>query len=356
VSGTLSLRVGIDVGPSLGKRTGGVRYVEELTRALDLIGVEVVPFAIGMRGIRSGVRQWRFPSPLLHSLWRRFDSPPITVLTGRVDLVHATNFVLPALGDVPGVVTVHDLSFYRDETFPGGGRLRDLVPWSVRRAAAVVVPSQVVGDEVAERFGVPADRIFVTYEGVAQEFFGAAPLAERALAEMGISRPFALALGTIEPRKNLHRLVEAWMRAGLDGWTLVLAGPTGWGPRLPAAAGVIEIGWVADETLPGLLASAEIFCYPSLYEGFGLPPLEAMATGTAALVGSYAAGEEVLGDAAQRVDSEDVDDIVRGLATLGSNTGLRQRLAVAGRARAARYTWEGAAGATLGAYRSVLKE
>ena len=289
-------------------------------------------------------------------MWRRFDSPPITALTGRVDLVHATNFVLPSLGDVPGVVTVHDLSFYRDETFPGGERLRDLVPWSVRRAAAVVVPSQVVGDEVAERFAVPADRIFVTYEGVAPEFFGAAPLAEGALAEMGIRRPFALAVGTIEPRKNLHRLVEAWMRAGLDGWTLVVAGPSGWGPRLPAAAGVIEIGWVADETLPGLLASAEIFCYPSLYEGFGLPPLEAMATGTAALVGSYAAGEEVLGDAAQRVDSEDVDDIVRGLATLGSNTGLRQRLAVAGRARAARYTWEGAAGATLGAYRSVLKE
>jgi glycosyltransferase involved in cell wall biosynthesis len=287
-------------------------------------------------------------------MWRRFDSPAITRLTGRVDLVHATNFVLPALGDVPGVVTVHDLSFYRDETFPGGERLRDLVPWSARRAAAVLVPSLTVADEVAERFGVPSGRTFVTHEGVAPEFFGATPLADAALAAMGIRRPFAVALGTIEPRKNLHRLVEAWMAAALHGWTLVLAGPVGWGPRLPATAGVIEIGWVADETLPGLLASAEMFCYPSLYEGFGLPPLEAMATGTAALVGSYAAGAEVLGDAVLRVDSEDVGDIVRGLVTLGSDTGLRQRLAVAGRARAARYTWEGTAKATMEAYRGVL--
>jgi len=350
------MKVAFDAGPWLRTRTGVGRYARELARGLTVHGVDLVPYAVALRGSQSGLRRWRLPARAVQSLWRRFDFPPISMLTGRVDLVHATNFVLPALGNVPGVVTVHDLSFYRDEPFPGGERLRDLVPWSVRRAAAVLVPSRVVGDEVAERFGVAADRIFVTHEGVAPEFFGATPLAEGALAGMGIRRPFALALGTIEPRKNLHRLVQAWMRAGLDGWTLVVAGPTGWGPRLPAAAGVIEIGWVADETLPGLLASAEIFCYPSLYEGFGLPPLEAMATGTTALVGSYAAGEEVLGDAAQRVDSEDVEDIVRGLAVLGSNTGLRQRLAVAGRARAARYTWEGAAGATLGAYRSVLRE
>jgi alpha-1,3-rhamnosyl/mannosyltransferase len=253
------------------------------------------------------------------------------------------------------VVTVHHLSFYRDETFPGGERLRDLVPWSVERAAATVVPSQAVADEVIERFGAPPTRIFVTHEGVAPEFFGATPLADAALAAMGVTRPFALALGTISPRKNLHRLVEAWMHAGLEGWSLVLAGPSGWGPRLPAAPGVIEIGWVADETLPGLLAAAEIFCYPSLYEGFGRPPLEAMATGTATLVGSYAAGEEVLGDAALYVDSQDVDDITRGFETLASDGGLRRRLTVAGRARAARYTWEGTAKATLEAYRSVIE-
>jgi glycosyltransferase involved in cell wall biosynthesis len=348
------MKVAFDAGPWLRTRTGVGRYARELARRLTAFGVEVVPYAVALRGSHSGLRRWRLPARALQSSWRRFDAPAITRLTGTVDLVHATNFVLPALGAVPGVVTIHDLSFYRDETFPGGERLRDLVPWSARRAAAVVVPSQAVADEVEERFGVPANRTFVTHEGVGPEFFGATPLGDSALAGMGVTRPFALALGTIEPRKNLHRLVEAWARAGIEGWSLVVAGPPGWGPQLPGAADVKEIGWVADETLPGLLASAEVFCYPSLYEGFGLPPLEAMAAGTAALVGSYSAAEEVVGDAALRVGSEDVEDIAGGLATLASNTELRRRLSIAGRARAARYTWEGTTRATLEAYLSVI--
>jgi glycosyltransferase involved in cell wall biosynthesis len=349
------MKVAFDAGPWLGTRTGVGRYTRELARCLTGFGVQLVPYAVALRGSHSGLRRWRLPARAVQTLWRRFDAPSIARLTGPVDLVHATNFVLPAVGSTPGVVTVHDLSFYGDEAFPGGERLKDLVPWSVRRAAAVVVPSQSVANEVAERFGAPTGKIFVTHEGVAPEFFGVSPLADAALAAMGIRRPFALALGTIEPRKNLHRLIAAWTRAGLDGWSLVLAGPTGWGPRLPAAADVIEIGWVADETLPGLLASAEIFCYPSLYEGFGLPPLEAMAAGTAALVGSYTAAHEVLGDAALQVDSGDVEDVAGGLLTLGMDEQLRKRFAVAGRARAARYTWEGSAGATLEAYRSVIE-
>lgn len=350
-----SVKVALDAGPWLGTRTGVGRYARELARALEGFGVGIIPYAVALRGSHPGLRRWRLPARAVQNVWRRFDAPAIGRLTGDVDLVHATNFVLPALGSIPGVVTVHDLSFDRDGAFPGGDRLRDLVPWSVRRAAAVVVPTQTVADEVAGRFGALPSKVFVTHEGVAPEFFGATPLGDAALAAMGISRPFALALGTIEPRKNLHRLVAAWMRAGLDGWSLVIAGQSGWGPRLPAASGVREIGWVADETLPGLLAAAEVFCYPSLYEGFGLPPLEAMAAGTAALVGSYTAADEVLGEAALQVDSASVDDIAGGLQELASDDGGRRRLAVAGRARAARYTWQGTARATLAAYRSVLE-
>jgi len=351
------MRVAFDAGPWLGTRTGVGRYAYELARRLEALGADLVPYAVALRGSHPGLRRWRLPARAVQNLWRRFDSPAITRLTGAVDLVHGTNFVLPALGRSPGVVTIHDLSFFRDETFPGGVRLRDLVPWSVRRAAAVVVPSEAVADEVATSLEVPRGRVFVTHEGVAPEFFGATPLADAALAELGIRRPFALAVGTIEPRKNLHRLVAAWARAGaeLGGWTLVLAGPGGWGPRLPDAAGVIRVGWIGDSTLPGLLASADIFCYPSAYEGFGLPPLEAMAAGTAVLCGSYSAAREVLGDAALRVDSTDVDAIAGGLVGLGTDRSLRKRLAVAGRARAARYTWEGTARATLEAYRSVIE-
>jgi len=117
---------------------------------------------------------------------------------------------------------------------------------------------------------------------------------------------------------------------------------------------VTLVGWVGDETLPGLLAAAEVFCYPSLYEGFGLPPLEAMAAGVPALVGAYAAAAETVGDAAEVVDPLDVDAIAGGLERLISNESLRRTYSLAGKARAAAFTWEATAAATLAAYRATL--
>jgi glycosyltransferase involved in cell wall biosynthesis len=278
-------------------------------------------------------------------------------LVGDVDVVHATNFVLPALRRTPGVVTVHDLSFYRDDTFPGGKRLRELVPWSVGRAARVLVPTAAIGEEVCGRFGLDRDRIAVTHEGVSPLFFGASPLSDEALARMGVRRPFALAAGTIEPRKNLALLLQAWarVRSELTDWTLAVAGPRGWGPQLPTTPGVVLVGWVGDETLPGLLAASEVFCYPSLYEGFGLPPLEAMAAGTAVVAGRYTAAEEVLGDAAVLVDPTDVDALAEAMVRVATNGALRGALQVAGRAHATAYTWEGTAKATIAAYEGVFK-
>jgi glycosyltransferase involved in cell wall biosynthesis len=357
-SSRAAVRAGFDAGPWLDLKTGVGRYSLELASALELIGVDLVPYAVSLRG-RSPrrVRRWRVPARAAQSAWRRFDAPRITRLTGTVDLIHATNFVLPALPPAtPGVVTVHDLSFLRDDSFPGAARLRDLVPWSVARAARILAPTKAVADDVADRYGVHPDRLSVTHEGVSPLFFGAAPLADRALAARGIRRPYAIAVGTIEPRKNLARLIEAWgvAQADLDGWTLVLAGPQGWGPTLPPTPGVVTVGWVGDETLPGLLAAAEIFCYPSLYEGFGLPPVEAMAASTACLVGDYPAAAEVLGDAAVRVDPENTGAIAMQLSRLATDEVLRRRLALAGRARAASFTWAGAARKTLDAYLSVL--
>jgi glycosyltransferase involved in cell wall biosynthesis len=320
--------------------------------------VPLSPYAIALRGRSpAGVKRWRFPARAVQSLWRRTGWPSITKLTGSVDLVHATNFVLPVLpDDVPGVVTVHDLSFLRDDTFPGGERLQDLVPWSVDRAARVLTPSHAVGKEVTERYGLEPDKVRAIHEGVAPIFFSAAPLADSTLAGMGISRPYALAVGTLEPRKNLARLLEAWTlaRGDLEGWTLVIAGPPGWGPGLPEVPGVVLHGWVGDETLPGLLAAAELFCYPSLYEGFGLPPLEAMAASTPVLAGDYSAAREVLGDAAVFVDPLNSEDIAVQLGALVADEDLRMRLVRAGRARAAGFSWARAAQETLKAYYSVL--
>ncbi|HEX2057549.1 MAG TPA: glycosyltransferase family 1 protein [Actinomycetota bacterium] len=350
------LRIGYDAAPLLDAPTGVGRYAGELARALTERGVEIVRFAVSWGAPRAeGVRRWRIPARLARAAWRRWDRPPIERLTGRVDLVHATNFVLPALKDTPGVVTVHDLSFLRDDTWPGGHRLRDLVPWSVERAAAVIVPTHAIAAEVCVRLRVPEPKVHVTPEGVAPVFFGAGALGEAALAHLGIGGPFVVAAGTIEPRKNLPVLLEAWRRVQgeLDGWTLVLAGPKGWGPDLPPTPGVLPVGWIGDETLPGLLAAAEIFCYPSLYEGFGLPPLEAMAAGTPAVVGRYSAAEEVLGDAAVLVDPHDPGGFAEALRTLGTDAALRRSYVVAGKAHAAGYTWSRTAATTIDAYRSI---
>ncbi|MGH2748886.1 MAG: glycosyltransferase family 4 protein [Actinomycetota bacterium] len=353
------MRVALDAGPLLDPPTGVGRYVRELAGALDALGIEVERYAVAFGGARPpGVRRWRAPARLTQWSWRRLGVPTIERLVGRVDVVHATNFVLPALAQTPGVLTVHDLSYLQDDAFPTSERLRDLVPWSLDRAARVLVPSHAIAAELIDRYPTAEDRVDVIHEGVSPIFFGATPLSQTVLGKMGIPGPFVVAAGTIAPRKNLPRLLDAWRQARgpLRDWRLVLAGPKGWGPELDQTEGVMPIGWVGDETLPGLLAAADVFCYPSLYEGFGLPPLEAMAAGTATLAGRYSAAEEVLADAAMLVDPTDGDAIAEALVTLATDEDLRARLGRAGRAHAARYTWENTGAATLKSYRSVTTD
>ena len=351
------MKVAFDAGPLLGTPTGVGRYAGELAAALTARGVDLQRYAISLTAPSDPrVRRWKVPARLAQRSWMALGRPIPRALFAGCDLVHATNFVLPPSGDRPGVVTVHDLSFHRDDVFPGGRRLREVVPWSLRHAAAVIVPTEAVATELADRHAFPRQRIAVTYEGVSPTFFGATPLSAMTLGRMGIPGPFALAVGTLEPRKNLFRLLEAWRQANahLEGWRLVLAGPKGWGPELPETEGVMPLGYVDEATLPGLMAAADIFCYPSLYEGFGLPPLEAMAAGTACLVGRYAPADEVLGDSALLVDPTDTDAIAEGLARLASDVEFRRRLALEGRACAARYTWEGTANQTKKVYEDVL--
>lgn len=351
------MRVAYDAGPLLGTPTGVGRYTQELAAALTTYGVNVQRYAISLRAPSDPkVRRWKLPARAVQRAWMKFGRPVPHSLFEDCDLVHGTNFVLPPTGRKPGVVTIHDLSFHRDDVFPGGERLREVVPWSLQHADAVLVPTKAIAGELAERHGYPSERMTVTHEGVSATFFGTTPLSATTLGRMGIPGPFALAVGTLEPRKNLARLLQAWRAASaeLAGWKLVLAGPKGWGAELPATEDVMPIGYVEDHTLPGLMAAADIFCYPSLYEGFGLPPLEAMAAGTACLVGRYSAAEEVIGDSALLVDPTDIEEIAAGLARLASDDGSRQRLALEGRACAAAYTWEGTAHETKQVYERML--
>jgi glycosyltransferase involved in cell wall biosynthesis len=255
------------------------------------------------------------------------------------------------------VVTVHDLSFLGGDGYAPSPRLQRVVAWSVARARRVLVPTRAVAAEVVQRYRTPQDRVVVTPEGVDERFFEARRLDPSELAAMGINHPFCLALGTTHPRKNLARLLAAWRATGLQqrGWSLVVAGPAARLERIDLAAGVVAVGYVAEEMLPALFASADVFCYPSLYEGFGLPPLEAMAAATPVLAASYPAAREVLGEAALLVEPRDVEALAQGLLTLATDDALRQRLEAVGPPHARSFTWERTASATLAAYRAAVE-
>ena len=352
------MQIALDAGPLLDPPTGVGRYTGELLSALRRSRVEVQPYAVAWGGeAPEGVQRLKLPARVARSLWRTFGGPGVDRLVGDARLIHATNFVLPPLGGRAGVVTVHDLSFLHAGAFPGAERLRDLVPWSVERAHQIVTPTAAVAIEVAEEYSLDRARISVTHLGVSPVFFGATPLSDVALAGMGISRPFVLATGTEAPRKNLQALLDAWVaaREDLRGWTLVLAGPRGWGPRFGRTEDIHPLGWVGDETLPGLMAAAEVFCYPSLYEGFGMPPLEAMAAGTACIAGAYSAAPEVLGDAAVLVDPNDTSALSSALVRIVGDEEQRRSLARRGRAHATGFTWERTAAATMRAYEAAAE-
>jgi glycosyltransferase involved in cell wall biosynthesis len=299
-----------------------------------------------------------FPLPLPRLL-------PLRAATGAVALFHATNYVTPRAAGVPLVVTVHDLTLLRHPELgtPALRRLVGRTARSVREATRVIADSEATRRDVVELLGAPPDRVRVVPLGCDPRFRpGDMAAARRAVAaELGIDAPFVLHVGTIEPRKNLPALLSAFARArrtrGLRQ-LLVLAGAPGWGvepvrARI-AAEGLADVvrltGPVSDAQLLQLYRAADLFAFPSLYEGFGLPVVEALACGTPVVTANAAALPEVAGDAALLVDPRDEGALADALDRGVNDPELRARLRTAGPARAAQFTWERCAAATLAVY------
>jgi glycosyltransferase involved in cell wall biosynthesis len=358
------LTIALDGTPLLGVRTGIGRYVEHLMAELaELDGVQVRVAAFSVRGrsalrtLPPGVRAVHRPTParLLHRAWLHADLPAAEWLTGRVDVVHGTNFVLPPPRRAAGVVTVHDLAFlhYPQLVDNASLRYRELVPRAVRRAAAVLTPTRTVAGELAEAYGVSEDRLRVTPLGVDASWFDATPVRPA-----GMPKEYLLAVGTREPRKGLSVLLAAY-RALLadtpDVPPLVLAGPPGWGPQLDTSGlrdRVILPGYVDAATLRGLLAGAAVLAFPSQYEGFGLPPLEALAAGTPVVVSDLPVLREVLGGHARFAAPGDANALTAALRdTLEHPPSAACR--AAGREHAATFTWRRCAALTAEVYREV---
>ncbi len=307
-----------------------------------------------------GTATMALPLPILYDAWARWGRPSVGGAAGPVDLVHVTVPLRVGLGDVPMVATVHDLfPLTRPEDFtPRGARLMGAgLRWVLRHARAVMVPSRTVAAACVEH-GVDAAAVSVVPWG-SEPVTTDAHRVQAVCRRHGVSGPYVLFVGTVEPRKNLAGLLAAVARLDRPDLTLVVVGPVGWGDELDlAAAGlaspVARLGHVPAEDLPALYAGAAAFCFPSFEEGFGLPVLEAMAAGAPVVTSSGTATADVAGDAALLVDPRDVSGLAAALARVLDDPSLATALRSAGRQRAAEHRWSVAAAQTLDVYRSVL--
>jgi glycosyltransferase involved in cell wall biosynthesis len=291
--------------------------------------------------------------------------PPAARRAG-CDLVHSLGSTAPVRGAFKRVVTIHDVIYRRFPEAHGGIKamgMRALVPLAARSSQRIVAVSRATRDDLVELLGVPEGKIDVVEQGVAAPAVAPAPEAElRRRLELG-SRPLLLCASAKRRHKNLVRLLDAHALLGDDERPLlVLPGyATDHEPELRAHAAALKIaddvrflGWVGDADMEGLYAAASAFVMPSLYEGFGLPVLEAMARGVPVACSDRGALAEVAGDAALLFDAEDARAIAAAVGTLLRDEGLATRLREAGRARARRFTWEATARGCLDSYARVL--
>lgn len=323
------MRLGVDGTPLLGARTGVGRYVRGLLSGLQGGPEEVVLTAFTWRGGAPLadvpdvlVRHRRLPARALRAAWEHASWPPLEAVCGAVDVFHATNYVLPPARGAAGVLSVHDLAYlhHADTVRPVTRRLQREVPRALQRARAVCVLSETVAGEVVEAYGVPRGDVFVTRPGVDEAFRTAARAEPAWLAARGLPSEYAVFVGSREPRKGLPVLLAAWrlLRQRGEVPPLCLVGPPGWGPELDLAGlpadAVVLPGYLHDEDLPALLASAQLLVMPSRYEGFGIPPLEALATGTPVVVSDLPVFRENLADQASYVSLGDVEALTHTLA------------------------------------------
>lgn len=272
-----------------------------------------------------------------------------------VDLLHSLGYVAPLRLACPSVVTVHDLhfrSYGHWRQWPRRLLLDRMVGAAIRRSAAVITVSRFMREAIAHAYGLSPERLDVVLEAARPGH----RLAEAAPSPFRGDGPYFLAFGGVTPNKNLPRLLEAWTRArrehGLARRLLIVGRLP---PSLPVPEGVVTTGWLEDDVLAAALAGADALVFPSLYEGFGLPVLEAMSAGVPVLCSDRTAIPEVAGDAALYFDPENVGAIASAIARADADPALRARLAAAGRARAAEFSWKRAAGETLAIYRRVLR-
>jgi glycosyltransferase involved in cell wall biosynthesis len=380
------MRIGIDLSLIPGERAGGGQYGYQLAAALARVDPHnryrlypvfyyIVhpdyPWADFPTSARMRLAYRHVPPSLVRWLWRAEGSARIKEwLLGDVDVVHSTTFCVPTLSPRKRVVTtIYDLSFVVHPEFHLEANIQHCLAGTraaLDRADAILVISEYTRRDLVDRLGARSERIVVTPLAHDPTY---APVTEVARLEAvrrsyRLPHRFILFVGTMEPRKNLTRLVRAYAtlpKVLQREVSLVIAGGKGWlsdslrrdlAEQIPADR-LQFIGYVRGEDMAALYSLATVFAYPSLYEGFGLPVLEAMACGAPVLTSNTTSLPEVTGGAAVLVSPTDSDAIAEGLTTLLEDAELRATLSARGLARSARFSWDRCARETLAVYESV---
>jgi glycosyltransferase involved in cell wall biosynthesis len=376
------MRIGIDYTAAVRQIAGIGRYTRGLVNALAKIDRinEYVLFTAGGKSSEEWPANFKCRSVPLSDrifaiVWHRLRLPIwVEAFIGRVDVFHSPDFLIPPVRKAKTIVTVHDLSFIRlPECADANLRiyLEKAVPRSVERADLVLADSENTKDDLVELLGVPRSKVKVIYPGVDERF---RPLKdELALNDVRkryeLPSRFILSLGTLEPRKNLTRLIEAFSLLSLlspfpfpfSPLSLVIAGGKGWlyedifrkVEELGLGERVVFTGFVSDADLPVIYNLAELFVFPSLYEGFGLPVLEAMACGTPVVTSNSSSLPEVVGEAGLMVDPMDVEGLAEAMWRALSDHPLRERMIRSGMRRARGFTWEKSAEELLSLYKEL---
>ncbi|WP_374685574.1 glycosyltransferase family 4 protein [Promineifilum sp.] len=382
--------IGFDVTAALTQGGGIGRYTRELIHALVSAAPQYRYTLFSARppaappvpdSLPAAAHVAHRPAPVderwLYRLWYRANLPlPVQFFTGPIDLFHSPDFVLPPVrGDIPTLLTVHDLSFiHYPETFPARlvVYLNRVVPRSVARAGHILADSQATRRDLEAVWGVSPGKVTVLYSGVNPRFRPVRDLAALAAvrARYGLgNRPYVLTVGTVQPRKNYEMLVRAFAPlAERHPHTLVIAGGRGWLvegllaeiARLGLGDRVQLAGFVDDADLPALYSAADLFVFPSLYEGFGLPLLEAMACGAPVVTSDASSLPEVVrtdgAAAALALSPHDEAGWTAAMDRLLSDEVARRALAAAGPVQAARFSWERAAGELADLYATLLAD
>lgn len=362
------MKIGIDVTASIYEGTGVAGYYRSLIPELLKQGSKhkFVLLGYAMRQFDKldlANKKYFLPPRIMEFLWNRLHRVPVERFVGDVDVFHAWDYLQPPAAKAKLVTTIHDLTALKFPMYHHSLTVeaqKNRLKWVRREAQMIIADSKSAKEDIMELLGIPEKKIAVIYLAAAENYkqfqqLGDEPrLVEiiRVRKKYGITGDYFLSVGTVEPRKNLKRVMEAFTisREKLGVQTMVVAGRAGWGEQLMPMENVLLLGKIQNEDLPALYAGAAALVYPSLYEGFGLPLLEAMSVGCPVIASEISSLAEVAGKAGVLVEPEKVESIAAGMGLVLEN---RRKFIELGYKQAEKFSWQKTAEETLKVYESL---